>query len=204
MLADWFAVREDLIGAARLLAIARPHRRVSARELLVLLSSGAVSALAIAFVKLSLGIPGHSIVIATLPMAFGMSLAPRQFAGAVMSAGALGTAGLLSLDGYATFGSGAFTSLVLLGPMMDLAVRHARNGWRLYVALITAGVATNVLALASRAASKILGLDVGTRPFGSWWVEASVTYTLSGVVAGLLGAACWFHLSDRARRRPPA
>lgn len=204
MASEWFVVREGLVGAARLPALSRPHHRVSAIELLLLLSSGAVSAVAIAFVKLSLGIPGHSIVIATLPMAFGMSLAPRQFAGAVMSAGALGTAGLLSLGGLATFGSGAFTSLVLLGPMMDLALRHARSGWRVYAALVTAGVATNVLALASRAASKILGLDVGTRPFGTWWLEASLTYTLSGVVAGLLGAACWFHFNARAKRRPPA
>lgn len=201
---NWFVVREGLVKAARFPALARPHHRVSAVELVLLLSSGAVSATAIAFVKLSLGIPGHSIVIATLPMAFGMSLAPRQFAGVVMSAGALGTAWLLSLGGRATFGSGAFTSLVLLGPMMDLALRHARSGWRVYAALVTAGVVTNVLALASRAASKILGLDVGTRPFGGWWLEASLTYTLSGVVAGLLGAACWFHFNERAAQRPRA
>ena len=204
MASDWFVVREGLVGSARFPAIARPHHRISAIELLLLVSCGAVSATAIAFVKLSLGIPGHSIVIATLPMAFGMSMAPRQFAGVVMSAGAIGTALILSLAGRATFGSGAFTSLVILGPMMDLALRHARSGWRVYAALVTAGVATNVLALASRAASKILGLDLGARPFDTWWLQASVTYTLSGVVAGLLGALCWFHFNDRAGQRPPA
>ena len=31
-----------------------------------------------------------------------------------------------------------------------------------------------------------------------------VTYALSGVVAGLLGALCWFHLSDRRGRTPGA
>src|SRR3972149_4734405 len=65
-----------------------------------------------------------------------------------------------------------------------------------------AGGGPNLMALASRAAPKLLGLDLpGTRPFDSWWLQASVTYTLSGVVAGLLGALCWFHFNDRAERR---
>lgn len=204
MVSNWFPVREGLVGAARFPTLARPHHRISAIELLLLFSCGATSAMAIAFVKLSLGIPGHSIVIAALPMTLGISLAPRQFAGVMMSAGAIGTAFLLSLAGRAAFGSGAFASLVILGPMMDLALRHARSGWRLYAALVTAGVATNLLALASRAASKILGLDFGARPFDGWWLQASGTYLLSGVVAGLLGALCWFHVNDRSERRPQA
>lgn len=204
MVSDWFAVREDLVGAARFPPLARPHHRISAIELLLLFSCGAASAAALAFVKLSLGIPGHSIVIAALPMTLGISLAPRQFAGVMMSTGAIGTAFLFLLSGGARFGSGAFTSLVILGPMMDLALRYARSGWRVYAALVTAGAATNLLALGSRAASKILGLDLGARPFDSWWLQASVTYTLSGVVAGVLGALCWFHLHDRSERsRPP-
>ena len=59
------------------------------------------------------------------------------------------------------------------------------------------------LALVSRAAPKLIGIDIG-RPFDSWWLQASVTYTLSGVVAGLFGALCWFHFNDRAEHRPPA
>ena len=203
MVRNWFPVREALVDAARFPTLAKPHHHVSALEVFLLFSCGATSAMAIAFVKLSLGIPGHSIVIAALPMTLGMSLAPRQFAGVMMSASAIGTAFLLSLAGRATFGSGAFASLVILGPMMDLALRHARGGWGLYAALVTAGVATNLLALTSRAASKILGLDVGARSFDSWWLQASVTYTLSGIVAGLLGAFCWFHINVRSDRKPP-
>jgi hypothetical protein len=120
-----------------------------------------------------------------------------------MSAGALGTAWLLSSAGV-SYGSGAFVSLFLIGPMMDVALQRARSGWRVYVALISAGVATNLLALGSRASGKLLGLDLGSRPFDSWWLQASVTYTLSGVVAGLLGALCWFHFNDRASRGPRA
>jgi hypothetical protein len=59
-------------------------------------------------------------------------------------------------------------------------------------------VVTNVLALGSRALPKFLGFDLpGARPFDSWWLQASITYTLSGIVAGLLGAVCWFQFNDR-------
>ena len=119
-----------------------------------------------------------------------------------MSAGALGTAWLLAFAG-ANYGSGSFVSLCLLGPMMDVALRGVRGGRRVYVALVLSGVATNVLALGSRAAAKVVGLDIaGARPFDSWWLQAMATYTLSGVLAGLLGALCWFHFRDRSAPRP--
>jgi hypothetical protein len=205
MINDWFVVRDGLIGAARLPLLVQPRQRISAAELLLLLTCGAAAAAAVSLVKLSLGIPGNSIVLTALPMALGMSLAPRRLAGSVMSAGALGVALLLTQAAGARFGSGALASLLLFGPMMDVALRRARSGWRVYAALVLAGVGANVMALASRAAPKLLGLDLpGTRPFDSWWLQASVTYTLSGVVAGLLGALCWFHFNDRAARRPEA
>jgi hypothetical protein len=198
MVHDWFVVHDGLIGATRFPSAARRGHQISAAELLVLVTCGAAAAAAVAYVKLSLRIPGHSIVLAALPMALGLSLAPRHLAGSVISAGALGTALLLSGVGGATYGSGATVSLILLGPMMDVALRRVRSGWRLYAALVLSGAATNLLALGSRASSKLLGLDLaGARPFDSWWLQASFTYTLSGVVAGLLGALCWFHFNDR-------
>jgi hypothetical protein len=199
MINDWFVVHDGLISASRF-PLARPQQRISAAELVLLFACGAVAAAAVAYVKLSLQIPGHSIVLAALPMVFGLSLAPRRLAGSVMSAGALGTAWVLSNAGGVSYGSGAFVSLSLIGPMMDLAVRHARTGWRVYAALVLSGVATNLLALGSRASFKFLGLDAGARPFDSWWLQASITYTLSGIVAGLLGALCWFQFNDRSRR----
>lgn len=203
MINDWFAVRDGLAGAVRFPSLVRTRQRISAAELLLLLTCGAAAAAAVAYVKLSLRIPGHSIVLAALPMVLGLALAPRRLAGSVMSAGAIGTAWFLSAAGGASYGSGSSVSLLLIGPMMDVAVRHARGGWRVYAALVLAGVATNLLALGSRAAFKVLGLDAGdTRPFDSWWVQASVTYTLSGVIAGLLGALCWFHLKDRTNDGP--
>jgi hypothetical protein len=203
MVHDWFVVHDGLAGAGRLPSLARTRQRISAAELLILITCGAAAAVAVSYVKLSLGIPGHSIVLAAVPMALGLSLAPRRLAGSVMSAGALGTASLLSVAG-AGFGSGAFVSLTLIGPMMDLAVRGARPGWRVYAALVVSGVVTNLLALGSRATFKILGLDIGSRPFDSWWLQASLTYTLSGIVAGLVGAFCWFHFREREPREPHA
>ena len=200
MVTDWFIVHDGLVDAGRVPLLPRVRRRISAAELLILLASGAAAAVAVGKAKLGLGIPGHSIVLAALPMVLGMALAPRRFAGSVMSAGALGSAWALAGVGVADFGAGSFVSLCLLGPMMDVALRNAQTGRRVYGALILAGVLTNVLALASRAGSKVIGVDVGGRPFDTWWLQASLTYTLSGAVAGLLGALCWFHFNST---RPP-
>jgi hypothetical protein len=198
-MAEWFVVHEGLTAAARVPSLARAGR-ISALELIALLTSGAAAA-AVGMAKLGLGIPGHSIVLAALPLACGLSLAPRRLAGSIMSGGALGTAFTLSGIGVADYGSGAFVSLFLLGPMMDVALRGARSGWRVYTALVLAGTATNLTALASRAAAKLLGLDLaGARPFDSWWLLAIGTYTASGIIAGLLGALCWFHFNDRSKR----
>lgn len=198
MVAQWFMVHDGLVRTARLPSLARSRARISAGELLVLLSCGAVAAVAVAFVKLGLRIPGHSIVLAALPRALGISLAPRRLGGAVMSLGALSTGLLLSATGAVRFGAGSLVSLGLLGPMMDLAFRGARSGWRVYVALVLSGLITNLLAMLSRGAPKLLGIDVaGGRPFADWWMQASYTYALSGIVAGLLGAIFWFQLRDR-------
>ena len=196
MVNDWFGVRDGLSGAGRLPPLVRVRDRISAVELLLLFACGAAASAAVGLAKLGLGIPGHSIVLAALPMALGLSLAPRRMAGSLMSASALGTGLLLTSVTAASYGSGSFVSLTLLGPMMDVALRHADRGRRVYVALVIAGVATNALALASRAGAKILGFDPG-RPFDIWWLQALVTYPLSGALAGLLGALCWFHLRDR-------
>src|SRR5512139_1529757 len=112
MVNDWFDVHDGLVAAGRLPSLSRA-RRISAVELLLLLLCGAAAAATIGFVKLGLRIPGHSLVLSVLPMALGLSLAPRRLAGSVMSVGAFGTAGLLSGVGAASYGSGAFTSLCL-------------------------------------------------------------------------------------------
>jgi len=193
-----FAVRDGLAAADRLHPISRVQERISASELLLLICCGAVSASIIAFVKLGLRLPGHAIVLSFLPMALGLALAPRRCAGFVMSAGAVLTAAAYSGAGLVQYGAGAFVSLCLMGPMMDLALTKVRSGWRLYLGLTLAGILTNLMALGSRTASKLLGLDPGTRLFSEWWIQAILTYTLCGAVAGLLGAFCFFHLRNQS------
>lgn len=135
-------------------------------------------------------------------MAVGLALVPRHGAGCVMGAAAAVTAGALRLNGFAGEGLslGALTSLTATGPLLDWTLRHTRGGWRLYGAFAAAGLASNLLALAVRGAAKALGWEhASARPFAAWLAQASVSYTLCGIVAGLLSAGVWFY----ARRRGP-
>ena len=78
---------------------------------------------------------------------------------------------------------------------MDFALTGAMTGWRLHWGLMLAGLGTNLLALGSRAATKLMGLDTGDmRPFNIWWAQAIITYVLCGALAGLIGAICRFRL----------
>ncbi len=192
-----FAVRGGVLAASRLPVVARVDRRVSVAEICLLVLCGCAAAFAQGYVRLGLRIPGHTIVLTALPMAFGLALAPRRMAGSLMSAGAFGTATMLTAFAGARYGGGSFVSLCLLGPMMDVALAGARRSWRLYLGLILAGTITNLLAFTSRGGGKLLGLDLpGTRPFALWWSQALLTYTLSGAVAGLLAALFWFRLRE--------
>ena len=180
MISNWFGIHDGLAAAGRIPAIARDRERISASEILLLILCGAAAATAGGFIRLGIRFPGHSIVLSMIPMALGFVLAPRKHSGFIMSAGALSTASVFSAMRVADYGSGAFVSLCLIGPIMDFALAKLRSGWKLYSGLILAGVATNLLALTSRGASKLLGLDLaGRRPFGTWWAEAVVTYVIS-------------------------
>ena len=198
-----FAVRGGVLAAARVPSLAAAGRRITVAELVLLVLCGSAAAFVIGYVRLGLRIPGHVIVLAAVPMTLGLALAPRRMAGSVMSAGAFGTASLLAAFGGARYGGGSFVSLCLLGPMMDVALAGTRRAWRLYLGLTLAGIATNLLALASRTGGKLLGLDwPGARPFAAWWSQALVTYTASGAIAGLLAALVWFRLRARPDERP--
>jgi hypothetical protein len=187
-----------MANAGRVPPLAGADARISGTEVAVLLLVGVVAAAATAFIRPGLRIPGHSVVLSVFPMALGLALAPRRLAGSIMSTGALATAWLLVTSGSARYGVGALTSLCLTGPLLDVALIGACQGWRLYLRLVLAGVVSNVLAFASRSAAKLIGLDLpGTRQFGEWWPQAVATYALSGAVAGLLSAAIWFQLRKR-------
>lgn len=193
MMNNWFAIHDGLATAGRFPSVARIRERISAYEFVLLLMFGIVAAAAVGFIRTGLRFPGNSIILAMLPMVLGLSIAPRRSAGFIMGAGAFGAATMFGMLGLAHFGAGAFVSLCLLGPVMDFALRKVKSGPWLYVAFGFAGVCTNLLALGSRGSAKLLGLDVaGMRPFGIWYIQASMTYSLCGAVAGLIAAFCFF------------
>ena len=121
-------------------------------------------------------------------------LVPRRGAGTVMGLGALFSLLWMQVGGHAAPGWGAITSLLLTGPMMDWALWSAKPGRRIYFSLALAGFATNFAAFVIRGAAKSLGTaGGGGQPFAGWWPEAILTYSLCGLLAGVISAAVWFH-----------
>ena len=93
------------------------------------------------------------------------------------------------------------TSLLLTGPLLDFALWRARRGWRLYLGFALAGLVSNLGALTVRGVTKYVGVNrVGGRPFAQWWMQASVTYVLCGLIAGLVSAAIWFRFASRNQK----
>jgi hypothetical protein len=185
-----------LLEASRLRALVHGGERATWVELATLIALGLCAALTSALLDFNLRIPGHAILRVIVPMSLGLALVPRRYAGSVMTTSALlGVLGLRAL-GVPHGGSGALTSLLLTGPMLDVASRRARPGWRLYLAFSLAGLASNLAALTVRAAIKALGWErAGSRPLLEWWSQAAGTYAACGLVAGLLSALVWFHLA---------
>ncbi len=158
-MSSWFGIHDGLTTAGRIPSVARVREHISATEMAILIICGAAATSAISFIKLGLRIPGHAIVLAMVPLALGFALVPRRFSGFLMSGAALSTAAVFTASGLAQYSTGSFVSLCLMGPVTDLAFAKARSGWRLYLGLIAAGVATNLLALMSRTVGRLLGVD---------------------------------------------
>lgn len=195
---SWFGIHDGLATAGRIPSIARAQEYISAIEIAILIVCGAAASSAIGFIKLGLRIPGHAILLTMIPVALGFVLAPRKHSGFIMSGAALGTAAVFTVAGLVQYRTGSFVSLCLIGPLTDLALTKVRSGWQLYLGLIAAGIATNFLALMSRTAGRFLGLDPSWRPFGSWMIQSLVTYPLSGALAGMIVAICFFHFRNRS------
>ena len=123
-------------------------------EIAVLTVSGVLAATAVGLIELRLRIPGHSILHAVLPMALGLALAPRRFAGTGMSLAAIATAFGLMKTGHGEFGAGAWTSLACLGPSLDLML-GTRWGQRWPAFSVSvAGLLANGCAFVAKAIEK--------------------------------------------------
>jgi hypothetical protein len=200
MLTAPLRIHDPLRIASRLPVLSRPEGRLTARELAVLLATGAVAALAAAGPDFHLRIPGHAILRAVFPMALGMALVPRRGGGLIMGGSALATAFACRLSGAAGLGAGTMTSLSLTGPLLDLALWRMRRGWQLYLGFILAGLASNLIALLARGGLKLLvpSDSPGGHAIEVWWRSAMVTYPLCGIVAGLVSAAVWFQIRNQS------
>lgn len=202
MRAGILPVDEGLRATSRLPPLGAGRETVRRLELAALALAGTAAALLTHLLRLHLGIPGSSIVFTIVPLALGFALVPRRGAGAVMSGAALATTAVLGFAGVRLDGIGAVTSLIVTGPLLDLAWRWGQaGGWRLYRGFVLAGAAGNAAAFAVRAGAKLLELPGGIvgGSFHVWWPRAVVSYSAAGLLAGLAAAAAWFRLRDRTR-----
>lgn len=187
-----------LSASSRLPRLVRPGLRASVLEWACLLTLGMLAATAAVFLRLGLGVPGHAILRTVLPVALGLALVPRHFAGSAMSMTAFLTARAFQAGGFHGPGLPALTSLLLTGPLFDLALVGARPGWRLYARMALAGLVSNLLALGSRPTLLLIGFQFPSagRSEQLGWITV-VSYAACGLAAGLISAVCWFRLRGR-------
>ncbi|WP_417848528.1 hypothetical protein [Thalassoglobus sp.] len=189
-------VNRELWSASRLSGLTSPQDLVRAREIVFLLFAGACAALASGLIDFSLRIPGHAILRVIFPMTLGLALVPRKGAGTVMAAGAFSTGLFLRGTGIvAGMSIGAFTSLIVTGPLLDLTLRRTKNRSWIYLNCAIAGLLSNSVAMSVRGLSKFLGWErLGRVPVGEWFSRAVLTYPVCGLLAGLLCAIILFSM----------
>jgi hypothetical protein len=189
-------LNKGLREATRLGWLVSDDERTRLAEVASLVACGVVAAIASQWLDFHLRIPGHAILRIVFPMALGLALVPRRGAGTIMGASGLLSGLALRAVPFAGGGLsiGALTSLTLTGPLLDLSLRRAKGGWRLYAGFALAGLASNAAALLARGGAKLAGLErLGTRPFMEWLPQAAVSYLLCGLAAGVLSGLIWFH-----------
>jgi len=194
------AINSALAGRSRLVPLAGRHDTARPWEVAVLVGCGLLASAAVLLLDFSLRIPGHAILRSVLPMSLGLALVPRRGAGATMGLSAL--LGLLVGGGLGySAGTGATTSLLATGPLLDLAARQASRGWRLLIAFGAAGLMSNVLAFAVRGITRLPqgGGGTGGRGGAGWWTIAPFSYAACGLIAGLVCAIIWFRWSSQTQ-----
>jgi hypothetical protein len=170
------------------------------RELLFLISMGVLAAVLSAFVKTHLRIPGNAILKVVLPISFGFAAVPKRYSGSVMGFSAL-CCGLILRGGMPGGGDGvgAFTSLVLFGPVLDICLRSVFRPISAWFLLALAGLATNAGAFLVRGSFKFLGRDdAAKRLLADWFSAAMVSYTVCGLLAGLICGMMFFRYQPAA------
>jgi hypothetical protein len=203
MLASTFAPQSSLQDSSRLPPISRAAG-LSVVELASLLVCGALAALAVGLVHLSLRMPGHAILRGVLPMAMGLALVPRRWTGIVMAIGAGITATAMNAVQIGLFPPTSMLSVLALGPVMDVALLGKSTSWRLYARFVAAGAVANLLAYALKMAGVELSIETGGGgQIGRFpWPTVLISFLFCGALAGFIGAAVWFRarVDDDLRR----
>lgn len=162
------------------------------RYLLAFLAGG-IAAACVTLMDFNLRMPGSAILKATLPVCLGLAISPQRFSGLVISGGAYTGLSFLKQAFGVSSGQGATTSLLLLGPVLDIFLWQARRGWSIYFAFAAAGLVANCLAFAVRLRGKSLGIDsISMRPLADWLSVAPLTYAAFGLAAGLISSLILF------------
>ena len=197
----FFQINPVIESRSRLIFLTGSRRLVFSQNLILLVGFGILSGLAVSQIKLSLGIPGHAIIKIMIPMSIGLSMAPVRSAGAIMGISGLITAfiGQTFTEGPGT-GTGAYTSLVCVGVLLDLTLYWANNGWRLYLGLMMSGLIANIFALFVRSGFKSF-LKINIFDFSTWFQTASFTYPICGLIAGFLCALLVFKFREPSSKK---
>jgi hypothetical protein len=188
----------NLRSASRLSTLTQSSAQITMLELAALVACGALAALAMFAIHLSLRIPGHAILRAAFPFAAGLAIVPRRGAGMVMTAASALTAAGLHWGQVGEIQPAALVGFLALGPLLDLALLGAAAGWRLYLRFIAAGIVANLVAFGTRMGLTAMGYEsLGIRQLEKlgWLVPAS--FFLCGAIAGLVSAIAWFRLRSR-------
>jgi uncharacterized membrane protein YgcG len=229
MLSSTFAPQIGLRESSRLPTLSR-GAGISAAELACLAVCGVLAAFAVGFIHLSLRVPGHAILRGAVPMAMGLALVPRRWAGIIMAIVAGTTATAMSAAHVGVFPATSMLSVLALGPVLDLALLGKPLGWQLYARFAAAGAVANLLAFGLKFAGLQLGIETGGRGGGggggfggggygggrgfgggggmgggqvmSFGWTALLSFLLCGALAGLISGAIWFRarVHDDLRR----
>ena len=156
---------------------------------LLLVGFGVLAATFTILADFNLRVPGHAILRVVLPFACGLAFVPRHGAGSVMGLGAiLGASAWIGI-GHRELGVGAMTSLVLTGPIMDVMMRSTKPHQSLYWRMALAGFLANAGAYLVRGGFKWIESPGAGKPLlAAWGGKALVTYSLCGLLAGLVSA----------------
>lgn len=191
-----FNLNPSLSQSSRLRRLISKSESVQLLDYCTLIGAGITAALASGLLDFSLRIPGHAILRVIFPMTLGLALVPRRGAGTLMSLSAVFTGAFLRGSGIvAGMSIGAFTSLLVTGPLLDLVFRNSKKSRWTYLNCALAGLLSNSLALGVRGASKWFGWErLGKAPFEVWFSRAAISYPICGLIAGLVCAAILFSM----------